>query len=105
MKEKVYNEIIIGQIYEDKSGNKYLVKKEDFSLNRKAYLIEYIETKTKKVYSETEFKNKLIRGNRNISYEQAQKEKKEIKKKCFIELSEELKLSKELIDICLKIFK
>ena len=52
----IYNEIKIGGIYKNKLGLEFKILEENFSLNRKAFLIEFLNTKTKKVYSESVIK-------------------------------------------------
>lgn len=44
----IYNEIKIGGIYKNKLGLEFKILEENFSLNRKAFLIEFLNTKTKK---------------------------------------------------------
>lgn len=51
------------------------------------------------------FGSRMIRSLPNLTFEEAQKEKIRIKKACFLELNENLKLNDKLYNLCLKIFE
>lgn len=47
----------------------------------------------------------MIRSAVDLSYKEALKEKKRIKRDCFLELNKELNLDKKIYNLCLKIFE
>lgn len=51
------------------------------------------------------FKDKMIRSAFDLTYEEALKEKKRMKRDCFLKLNKELNLDKEIYNLCLKVFE